>query len=105
MQGVKSESARGSDPPEMGGIFKSDSGFATSDLSTGKRLFSVKLVRRAKPLEKNTIRASSGRAAARGVPLLLFKYQKKNLLGAERNSPARWWRSVIVRKAEVSLLS
>lgn len=52
MQGVKSESARGSYPPEMGGIFKSDSGFATSDLSTGKRLFSVKLVRRAKPLEK-----------------------------------------------------
>lgn len=52
MQGVKSESARGSDPPEMGGIFKSDSGFATLDLSTGKRLFSVKLVRRAKPLEK-----------------------------------------------------
>jgi hypothetical protein len=36
MQGVKSESARGSDPPEMGGIFKSDSGFATLDLSTGK---------------------------------------------------------------------
>ncbi|MGL5372194.1 MAG: hypothetical protein ACRDBF_14385, partial [Plesiomonas shigelloides] len=51
-QGVKSESARGSDPPEMGGIFKSDSGFATLDLSTGKRLFSVKLVRRAEPLEK-----------------------------------------------------
>lgn len=49
---MKSESARGSDPPEMGGIFKSDSGFATLDLSTGKRLFSVKLVRRAKPLEK-----------------------------------------------------
>ncbi|MGL5727232.1 MAG: hypothetical protein ACRCYD_05190, partial [Plesiomonas sp.] len=46
------ESARGSDPPEMGGIFKSDSGFATLDLSTGKRLFSVKLVRRAEPLEK-----------------------------------------------------
>ena len=49
---MKSESARGSDPPEMGGIFKSDSGFATLDLSTGKRLFSVKLVRRAEPLEK-----------------------------------------------------
>lgn len=51
---MKSESARGSDPPEMGGIFKSDSGFATLDLSTGKRLFSVKLVRRAEPLEKST---------------------------------------------------
>ncbi|MGL5487411.1 MAG: hypothetical protein ACRDC6_14180, partial [Shewanella sp.] len=44
--------------PEMGGIFKSDSGFATLDLSTGKRLFSVKLVRRAKPLEKSTCCAS-----------------------------------------------
>ncbi|WP_218572284.1 hypothetical protein, partial [Plesiomonas shigelloides] len=54
-----SESARGSDPPEMGGIFKSDSGFATLDLSTGKRLFSVKLVRRAEPLEKSTCRAST----------------------------------------------
>ncbi|MGL4431220.1 MAG: hypothetical protein ACRCUW_00995 [Plesiomonas shigelloides] len=51
---MKSESARGSDPPEMGGIFKSDSGFATLDLSTGKHLFSVKLIRRAKPLEKST---------------------------------------------------
>ena len=49
---MKSESARGSDPPEMGGIFKSDSGFATLDLSTGKCLFSVKLVRRAEPMEK-----------------------------------------------------
>lgn len=49
---MKSESARGSDPPEMGGIFKSDSGFATLDLSTGKHLFSVMLVRRAEPLEK-----------------------------------------------------
>ncbi|MCX2499530.1 hypothetical protein, partial [Plesiomonas shigelloides] len=39
------------------GIFKSDSGFATLDLSTGKRLFSVKLVRRAKPMEKSTSRA------------------------------------------------
>ena len=63
MQGVKSESARGSDPPEMGGIFKSDSGFATLDLSTGKRLFSVKLVRRAKPLEKST-------GCARPIPFL-----------------------------------
>lgn len=41
----------------MGGIFKSDSGFATLDLSTGKRLFSVMLVRRAEPLEKSTCRA------------------------------------------------
>ncbi|WP_218185744.1 hypothetical protein, partial [Plesiomonas shigelloides] len=31
-----------------------DSGFATLDLSTGKHLFSVKLIRRAKPLEKST---------------------------------------------------
>ncbi|HFH2615933.1 TPA: hypothetical protein ACGJO2_005122, partial [Escherichia coli] len=54
---MKSESARGSDPPEMGGIFKSDSGFATLDLSTGKHLFSVMLVRRAEPLEKSTFRA------------------------------------------------
>lgn len=86
MQGVKSESARGSDPPEMGGIFKSDSGFATLDLSTGKRLFSVKLVRRAEPLEK-----------ALAVPALslflrcfsaLLKHQK-NLLGAERILPFR----------------
>ena len=36
---MKSESARGSDPPEMGGIFKSDSGFATSDLSAGNACF------------------------------------------------------------------
>ncbi|WP_218185588.1 hypothetical protein, partial [Plesiomonas sp. ZOR0011] len=41
----------------MGGIFKSDSGFATLDLSTGKHLFSVTLVRRAEPLEKSTCRA------------------------------------------------
>jgi len=53
MQGVKSESARGSYPPEMGGIFKSDSGFATLDLSTGKRLFSVMFVRRAEPMKKS----------------------------------------------------
>ncbi|MGL5666578.1 MAG: hypothetical protein ACRDD9_10680, partial [Shewanella sp.] len=52
---------------------------ATLDLSTGKRLFSVKLVRRAEPLEK-----------APAVPVLylslrcfsaLLKHQKKKLIG------------------------
>ena len=87
MQGVKSESARGSDPPEMGGIFKSDSGFATLDLSTGKRLFFVKLVRRAKPLEKSTRYAIS---LSFLMPLLgSSKTLKKNLLGAERILPFR----------------
>ncbi|WP_133240596.1 hypothetical protein [Plesiomonas shigelloides] len=62
---MKSESARGSDPPEMGGIFKSDSGFATLDLSTGKHLFSVKFVRRAKPMEKSTCCAA---------PLVFFAF-------------------------------
>ncbi|WP_218572281.1 hypothetical protein, partial [Plesiomonas shigelloides] len=100
-----SESARGSDPPEMGGIFKSDSGFATSDLSTGKRLFSVKLVRRAKPLEKKHHPCQFWPCRSSRCPASAFQIPKKNLLGAERNSPARWWRSVIVRKAEVSLLS
>ena len=87
MQGVKSESARGSDPPEMGGIFKSDSGFATLDLSTGKRLFSVKLIRRAKPLEKST-----GCASPYIFPYAvsrLFQNIKKNLLAAERILPFR----------------
>ncbi|MGL5719551.1 MAG: hypothetical protein ACRCYP_01970, partial [Alphaproteobacteria bacterium] len=65
--------------PEMGGIFKSDSGFATLDLSTGKRLFSVKLVRRAEPLEKSTCCASP-------IPLLMLpldssKPSKKTLIG------------------------
>ncbi|MGL5727154.1 MAG: hypothetical protein ACRCYD_04795, partial [Plesiomonas sp.] len=79
--------ARGSDPPEMGGIFKSDSGFATLDLSTGKRLFSVKLVRRAKPLEKSTCCA----IPSSFLTLLLgfSKTSKKHLLGAERILPFR----------------
>ena len=72
---MKSESARGSDPPEMGGIFKSDSGFATLDLSTGKRLFSVKLVRRAKPLEKAP--AVPARYLSLRRLSALLKHQKK----------------------------
>lgn len=89
MQGVKSESARGSDPPEMGGIFKSDSGFATSDLSTGKQPFSVKLVRRAKPMEKAP--AVPFRAVCPLVLSLVFVSSqiKKILLSAERNVPTR----------------
>lgn len=86
MQGAKSESARGSDPPEMGGIFKSDSGFATSDLSTGKRLFSVKFVRRAEPMEK-ALAAPFLYSSLRRFSALL-KHQK-NLLGAERILPFR----------------
>ncbi|MEL6092844.1 hypothetical protein, partial [Plesiomonas shigelloides] len=64
--------------PEMGGIFKSDSGFATLDLSTGKRLFSVMLVRRAEPLEKSILCAISS-----PFLMLLFGSSKtsKKLIG------------------------
>jgi len=45
------ESARGSYQGETPGIFIVLSGFATSDFSAGNHLISVKLVRRAKPME------------------------------------------------------
>lgn len=86
---MKSESARGSDPPEMGGIFKSDSGFATSDLSTGKQPFSVKLVRRAKPMEKSTCRAIPRCLSVSPLACLCLFPNKKNLVerGAQCADP------------------
>ena len=87
MQGVKSESARGSDPPEMGGIFKSDSGFATLDLSTGKSPVFC---------EARQEGEAFGKKHRLCLPYIfpyavsrLFLNIKKNLLGAERVLPFR----------------